>query len=210
MQHRCILWAKECFTLLSFFWEGKCHFQMNHLRILYLTKCVHHFCTTENPSHTHTNHYILRLILSKVKVGQRLIFLFRMLHYLQGNRIFWVYAFVSNLEIWQNCNGGKKCAQYLHCLHHFLESYPIGAGHLTISHDRGGHLYNEMACRYYQLITSPSSPKGQRLFYNIQVIIYTTSHSGNGPDRKSAHFDASFKRRLRRYFTLPERVSFLE
>ena len=114
------------------------------------------------------------------------------------------------LYLWRSCNGGKKCAQYLHCLHHFLMSYPIGAGHLTISHDRGGHLYNEMACRYYQLITSPSSPKGQRLFYDIQVIPYTTGHSGNDPDRKSAHFEASFKRRLRRYFTLPERVRVIE
>ena len=81
---------------------------------------------------------------------------------------------------------------------------------MTISHDRGGHLYNETACRYYHLITSPCSPKGQRLFYDIEVVPYTTGHSGNEVDRKSAYIEASFRRRAGRYFTMYERISVIE
>ena len=73
------------------------------------------------------------------------------------------------LFLWRNCNGGKKAAHYLHCLHFFLQTYRMGAGHLTISHDRGGHFHNEFVMRYYHLITSPSSRKGERFFYDIEV-----------------------------------------
>ena len=110
------------------------------------------------------------------------------------------------LYIWRNCNGGKKAAHYLHCLHHFLTTYRMGAGHLTISHDRGGHLYNEIVMRYYHLLTSPSSRKGERMFYDIEVYPYSTGHSGMYPDRISCLCEHAFKRRSNPFFTLQDRL----
>ena len=108
--------------------------------------------------------------------------------------------------LWRNCNGGKGAAHYLHCLHSLLATYKMGAGHLTFSHDRGGHLHNHIVMRYYHLITSPSSHKGERLFFDIEVYPYTTGHSGNAADRISCLFEHAFKRRNQRFFTLHERV----
>ena len=113
------------------------------------------------------------------------------------------------LYIWRNCNGGKTAANYLHCLHQFLTTYRMGAGHLTISHDRGGHLHNQIVMRYYQLLTSPSSRKGERLFYDIEVFPYSTGHSGMYPDRISCLLEHAFRRRKHGFFTLHDRLDII-
>ena len=108
--------------------------------------------------------------------------------------------------LWRSCNGGKESGHYLHCLHSFLTTYKMGAGHLTLSHDRGGHLHNQIVMRYYHLITSASSRKGERFFFDIEVYPYTTGHSGNTADRISCLFEQAFRRRNQRFFTLDDRV----